>query len=285
MQRLLFCGVLAVLAAYAQAADVVKYIANNTGVSEEYYLEVIDTALKLTEPKYGAYKIEVTYEQLSSERKHELLVSGERLNVDRIVGFHQTRGPRGALLHINVPLLRGFMGYRIPLIRRESQSRFDQVKNLDDLRKIPLGFGKGWEGYIYRQNGFNLTEPLTFELLLKMLAGGRYDFIPLSAIEIEDKYEIDHQSFDKLIPEQHLLIYTQMPNYFYVSPQVPALAERLNVGLKAMQADGRLNKIFEKYFSARLKRLHLKDRRVIEISNPQDDGSLGGLDRSELEKY
>ncbi len=285
MWRLLLGGMLSFLATYAQATDVVKYIANNVGISEDYYLDVIETALKITEPKYGAYKVEVSYEQLSSERKQELLVLGERLNIDRIVGFHKTHGPRNTLLHINVPLLRGFMGYRILLIRRDSQARFDAVKNIDDLRKIPLGFGKGWEGYIYRKNGFNLTEPISFDSLLKMLAGNRYDFIPLSAIEIEDKYEIDHQPIDRLVPEQHLLIHTQMPNYFYVSPQAPVLAARLNLGLKTMQADGTLTKIFEKHFASRLKRLHLKERQIIEIPNPENDGSLKELDRSELEKY
>ena len=285
MRKLIVIFTLTFASAYSNAVEVVKYIANNSGVAEDYYLEVLETALKITESKYGAYRIDFTHEQLSSERKHELLITGERLNIDRIVGFHQPTGRRSALLYVNVPLLRGFMGYRIALIRSQTQARFDQVNNLDDLRKISLGLGKGWEGYIYKENGFNVNEPLNFDSLLKMLAGKRYDFVPLSAIEIEDTYKIDPEPIDKLVPEQHLLIHTELPNYFYISPQAPVLAERLTLGLKTMQSNGSLNKIFEKHFSARLKRLDLKHRRVIEIPNSQDDGSLKTLEFDELEKY
>jgi ABC-type amino acid transport substrate-binding protein len=163
--------------------------------------------------------------------------------------------------------------------------RFDKVKTLEDLRKISLGLGKGWEGYIYKTNGFNLTEPVTFDLLLKMLAGGRYDFVPLSTVEIQDSYEVDHQPLNNLVPEQHLLICTQLPNYFYVSPQAPKLAERLRQGLKLMQSNGSLNELFDKHFAQRLKRLNLKNRRVIVIPNPQDDGSLGQFDIKNLGPY
>ncbi len=286
MRLLIFlCTLLMCCAGAAEPVLMVKYIGNNSGVKEDYYLELIDAALKTTEPKFGAYKVNFVREQLTSQRKHELLVSGERLNIDRLVGFHNNAGPRSVLLQIKMPLLRGFMGYRIPLIRRDSQAAFDRVNTLDDLRKIPLGLGKGWEGYIYQKNGFNLTEPINFETLLKMLAGGRYDFVPLSAIEIEDYYQIDNQTLDSLVPENHILIHTALPNYFYVSPNAPELATRLNAGFKQLQKNGGMNKIFDKYFLARLQKLNLPNRKIIEIPNPEDDGSLGRVDHKLLKVY
>jgi hypothetical protein len=272
-------------ASFAQSVLTVKYIGNNSGVKEDYYLELIDAALKITEPHFGPYKIDFVQEQLTSQRKHELLVTGERLNIDRLVGFHNNAGPRSVLLQVKMPLLRGFMGYRVPLIRRDKQTVFDHVNTLDDLKKIPLGLGKGWEGYIYQKNGFNLTEPINFETLLKMLAGGRFDFVPLSAIEIEDNYQIDTQTLDILVPENHILIHTALPNYFYVSPNAPELASRLNIGLKELQKNGQMNKIFDKYFLLRLKKLNLGKRKIIEIPNPEDDGSLGPIDHSVLKAY
>jgi hypothetical protein len=269
----------------ARAEVVAKYVGNNLGLDETYYLELIECALRATESRYGAYKVEYSQAAISSERKRELLIAGERLNVDRLVGFHSPTGPRSALLFVNIPLLRNFMSYRIPLIRGENQARFDQVKNLDDLRKIPMGLGKGWEGYIYQRNGFNLSEPVNFESLLKMLAGGRYDFVPLSAIEIEDKYKINQQVIDQLAPEKHLLIYSPLPNYFYVSPQAPELAMRLRIGLKQMQNDGSMDRIFEKHFGERLRKLHLSQRQLIEIPNPEDDGSLKHDVRKSIQNY
>ena len=52
-----------------------------------------------------------------------------------------------------------------------------------------------------------------------------------------------------------------------------------------MEADGTMTKIFDKYFSARLKKLHLSGRTVIEIPNPEDDGSVGKMDFSVLKSY
>lgn len=88
------------------ATVVAKYLGNNAGLDEAYYLELIETALRVTEAKYGAYLVEFSQTPLSSERKHELLVAGERLNIDRIVGFHEPTGARSTLLFVNVPLVR-----------------------------------------------------------------------------------------------------------------------------------------------------------------------------------
>ena len=281
---LFLCFVLIYSSEAAASLLVVKYVGNNAGVDEDYYVELLDTALKTTEPSFGPYRIEFSRESLSSDRKRELLVAGDRVNVDRLVGFHTTKGPRAALLFVNVPLLRNFMGYRIPLIRRGTQERFDQVKTLADLKQLSLGLGKGWEGFIYQHNGFNLYEPITFELLLKMLAGGRYDFVPLAATEIQQTYKIGADEIP-VTPEQHLLIHTPLPQYFYVSQQCPLLAKRLRIGLKAMEDDGRMKSIFDKYFAQSLKELRLQDRVIIEVPNPDDDGSLPAISAEEFKSY
>ena len=261
------------------AADeplLVKYLGNNTAsISEDYYLAIIDAALKATESTYGPYQLVFTLEQLSTERKHDLLVAGEKVNIDRLVGFPNQKGSRRGLTLIDIPLLNGFMGYRILLIRKEDQQRFSDIKTLDALCELPMGFSKGWEGHVYKHNGFTVVEPLNITLLLKMLAGKRYAFVPLSAIEIDDHYEIDGTSINNLVPEQTLLIYMPLPVYFYVSPEQPVLADRLTTGLKYLQENGQLNNIFNEHFGERLKRLRLSERTLIELSNPDDDGSLG----------
>jgi hypothetical protein len=282
----LIVSLLPLRTALADEPLLVKYLGNNTAsISEDYYLAIIDAALKTTESTYGPYQLVFTQEQLSSERKHDLLVVGEKVNVDRLVGFPTQKGPRKGLIRIGLPLLNGFMGYRILLIRKEDQSRFSSIKTLDELHKLPMGFGKGWEGHVYKYNGFSVAEPLTMTLLLKMLAGKRYFFVPLSVIEIDDHYAIDGQSVDNLVPEQSLLIYMPLPVYFYVSPEQPVLADRLTVGLKYLQESGQLDKIFKAHFSERLKRLHLSERTLIELSNPDDDGSLELVNHALLREF
>lgn len=283
------CVIISLLPLRIALADeplLVKYLGNNTAsISEDYYLAIIDAALKATESTYGPYQLVFTQEQLSSERKHELLVAGEKVNIDRLVGFPNQKGPREGLIRIGLPVLNGFMGYRILLIRREDQTRFSSIKTLEELQKLSMGFGKGWEGHVYKHNGFSVAEPLNMTMLLKMLAGKRYFFVPLSVIEIDDHYAIDGKPVDSLVPEQSLLIYMPLPVYFYVSPEQPILADRITVGLKYLQENGQLDKIFKDHFSERLKRLRLSERTLIELSNPDDDGSLGVVNHALLREF
>lgn len=252
---------------------VVKYLGSTPSVDESYYLALIEQALTATDD-LGPYKVEYSQRELSSERKQDLLVEGDQLNIDRLVGFEDRLGLRRGLIKVKQPLLFGFMGFRVPLIRADTQAMFNQINSYEQLKKIPLGLGKGWEGYIYRRQGFPLSEPINMTLLLKMLAGGRFDYVPLSAIEIEDNYSIDGKLVASLKPERHLLIHLPQPVYFYVSPDAPALAARLEAGLGQLRDQGVMWRLFKQYFGERLQRLNLKQRQVIEVPNPEDDGSL-----------
>lgn len=177
------------------------------------------------------------------------------------------------------------MGYRILLIRAENQTRFSAISTLEELRYLPMGFGKRWEGHVYKYNGFTVAETTNVEMMLKMLAGKRYAFIPLSVIEIEDSYEIGGVKVDALVPEKTLLIYMPLPVYFYVSPTEPVLAERLTKGLRALKASGEIDNIFAEHFSNRLQRLNLSQRKIIELGNPDNDGSLGLPDHRILQRF
>jgi hypothetical protein len=264
---------------------VVKYISANPGVKEDYYLELIRTALTVTEASFGPFRIDASEELLSAMRKNEMLLTGDRLNISKMTGFERENHPGHGALKVNVPLLQGFLGFRIPLIRKASQPSFNAINTLEDLRSIPLGLGSGWEGYVYKKNGFLLTESLNMTVLLKMLVAGRFDFVPLGATEVEDHYQVEGVSIDSLTPENHLLIYMPMPIFFYVNAKLPELAQRLYVGLKKMEADGSMTKIFNKYYAARLKNLHIAQRTIIKIPNPEDDGSLGAMNFSLLKEY
>lgn len=274
-----------VVAEQATQITQVKYIGNNSAIREDYYIALIDAALKATENDYGAYQITYLQEPLASERKHELLVSGEKLNIDRLVGFPTDDGPRKGLLRVDIPILNGFMGYRALLIRAENQTRFSAISKLDELLELPMGFGKGWEGDVYKHNGFTVAETTNVDMMLKMLAGKRYAFIPLSVIEIEDNYEIEGVRVDALVPEKTLLIYMPLPVYFYVSPTEPILAERLTKGLRTLKASGEIDNIFMAHFSERLRRLNLSRRNIIELTNPDNDGSIGVPDHRVLQRF
>lgn len=263
----------------------VKYIGNNQQVSEQYYLDLIDAALALTRASHGDYQIHFAQEDLSSERKHELLIAGEKLNIDRLVGFPAGLGPRTKLVCIERPILKGAMGYRVLLIHKNNQEKFDQVNSLETLNKLPMGFGRGWEGHVYAHNQFTLIEAHTMTNLLKMLAGQRYSFVPLSIIEVEDNYQLDGKPAENLVIEKNFLLYMPLPVYFCVSPTAPELAERLQIGLDALDKSGAMDELFRKHFGARLARLTLAKRRLIQLENPDANGNYPKANHQWLNNY
>ncbi len=281
----LVCLLLMTARVLALEPMVVKYISSNVGIKEDYYLELVDTALKTTEATYGAYRIDYSEELLSTALRRELVLKGDKMNIDRIAGFNKKALLRGGVIKVSVPLLRGFMGYRIPLIRRSDQARFDAVTSVADLRKLALGLCIGWEGDIYQKDNFFVTETSNMMMLLEMLVARHIDFVPLGATEIENFYQVDNQPVNSLGPENRLLIYLPLPNYFYISPRYPELAKRLSAGLKQMEADGRLETIFDKYYAERLRNLHLSQRTIIEVPNFEDDGSYPKMDHTKLKNY
>lgn len=281
----LFAAFFCSLAAFAEEPFVVKYIGSNPGIKEDYYLELIDAALKATEDTHGSYRIAFSEAPITSKRKREMLLSGDRINIDRLSGFPSQQDLRQGIIKVNYPLLHNMLSYRVPLIKKGGQVRFDNVKSLRDLRNLSVGMGQGWEGDIYKSNGFNLVVAPNTVLLLKMLVVGRYDFLPLSAVEIEDFYKIDEQVIGELVSEKNLLICSPLPVFFYVSASFPLLAERLRIGLEKIDANGQEDKIFEKYFSEKLKKLNLSKRIIFELQNPENDGTFYIKSHAILERY
>lgn len=263
---------------------VVKYIGNNSGLWDQYYLDLIEAALKITANE-GPYRIDYTDEALSTLRKRELLAAGVRVNIDRMTGFNSLHNPQDGFIRVKVPLMRGIHGFRVLLIRSQQQSEFDKVKTLADLRKLTMGFGRGWEGYLYQHEGINVMDAQDMSALLKMLAAGRFDYIPLAATEIEDSFSIDNKPVSSLVAEKHLLLYMPLPIFFYVSDKTPELAKRIEKGLLVMDERGEMKAIFDKYFAERLKKLHLSQRTIIQIPNFEDDGSAGTMDKEFLKDY
>lgn len=264
----LFC--LTLSAAASATGDVlqVKYIGNNHQVSEQYYLALIAAALETTRASHGPYHINFSEQTLPSERKHELLIAGDAVNIDRLVGFPVAQGPRLKLLRVDHPILQGAMGYRVLMIHKNKQARFNKIHSLNELRQLRMGFGRGWEGHVYTHNGLNVTESLNMSSLLKMLAAQRYAFVPLSIIEVEDNYLLDGRRANNLMIEKNLLLYMPLPVYFYVSPSAPELAERLQSGLQTLSKSGAMDDLFRQHFGSRLQRLNLSKRRLIKLQNP-----------------
>lgn len=174
-----------------------------------------------------------------------------------------------SLTAIRMPLLKGLMGYRVLVIRKEDEAKFKHIKTLRDLQGLKVGQGIHWpDTDILQANKFQTVEALLKENLYKMLAAKRFDFFPRSITEMY--LEEDFVRAYNLMVEPHLLLHYPTDFYFFVNKQNVELAERLRKGWAIVQKNGEFEKFFTnaQRIQAAMAILQGPPRIVIELDNP-----------------
>jgi len=168
---------------------------------------------------------------------------------------------------IRIPLFKGLFGYRVLLIRKQEQARFEQVKTVADLAKFLGGQGTHWpDTLILQANGLRVTTAETTESLFRMINAKRFDYFPRGISEAW--FELLQRQEANLVVEENLLLYYPADIYFFVNKENEALAQRIEKGMEALIDNGKFDQFFYNHprVSSGLERL--KNRRIIELKNP-----------------
>ncbi|WP_323503187.1 amino acid ABC transporter substrate-binding protein [Undibacterium sp. CCC2.1] len=229
-------------------------------------IEILKTALKKTRSTHGDYLC-IPSPVLMPKKRFLIELQQPTHSID-IAWNPTSEALESELTPIRIPLRKGLLGYRIALIRREDQVRFDQVNSIEDLKKFTLGQGNGWvDNAIYQAAGI-MTLEAQYSQLIKMLAAQRFDFFPRGVSEVESEYQANHLAYPELAIENNLLLYYPFPDYFFFNHADTALKNRIESGLRIMQKDGSFDRIFNKYNLATIQKLKLKQRRLLRLNNP-----------------
>jgi hypothetical protein len=173
------------------------------------------------------------------------------------------------LIPIRIPIEKGMLGYRIFIIRKGDQARFDQVKSLADLKALRAGQGRFWgDTAVLKAAGLPVVTPVKYPNLFPMLEGGRFDYFPRAVHEPWSEVE-QHKDLN-LVVEKHILLVYPFAMYFFVSRDKPQLAEAIRSGFETAIRDGSYDKLFygNPLVANALSQSRLKDRLVIRIPNP-----------------
>lgn len=161
------------------------------------------------------------------------------------------------------------LGYRIFIIRKGDQALFDQVRNLDDLKRLRAGQGRFWgDTAVLKAAGLDVVTPVKYSSLFPMLAGGRFDYFP-RAIH-EPWSEVASQKDLDLVVEKRILLVYPFAMYLFVAKENPALARKIEKGFELAIADGSFDKLFYGHPVVRTAILDsdLRHRFVLRIPNP-----------------
>jgi len=237
---------------------------------DDYQYQVLELALEKSAAAYGPWRAERVYLEMTPARAIRSVNAGIRVNVragpwaesKEIYGQTKPETP------VPFPLLKNLLGHRQLIIRREDQAKFETMSPAE-LAKNVAGQGVDWvDARIYRHNEFRVNASAPTFSLLRMLDNKRFDYLPMSVLEIPAIVAGDAFDTNKFTVVEHLLIYYPHPIVFRTSNQQPILAERLTYGLQAAKADGSFDALFDEYYGEIVRQLQGQHPMLVSLDNP-----------------
>ncbi len=242
-------------------ADALRVVISDDG-QFNYMETLVRTALEA-----AGQSVVIEAGPLMPQPRLEAALGSGRLSVHT---FLRTAARDAALLPVPVGVTQGLMGRRILLIRPGDQAKFSTVRSLADLQALNLvaGFGASWfDLAIWRANGLRTYgQDGDWRVLFRMVASGErgVDYLALGAAQV--RYETAQRP--EIAIEQTLVLDYGADLIFYVSPHHAALAPPLARGMAVIEADGRLERLVDRYFGQAVGELGLGTRRVIRLQRP-----------------
>ena len=229
---------------------------------DRYTISVLKLVVSKLDGKYTMKEIPA---ELTQERTIEMVQQGD---VD-VYWMASSPEAERLLLPVRFPLMKGLLGHRISIINREDQARFDQIKSLQDAKRVRFGQGRSWpDTKILRSNNFEVVTSNKYQGLFHMVDGGRFDAFPRGVLEawseVAGKPELD------LAVEKKLLFVYRLPVYFFVREDRKELAADLREALDRSLQDGSMDEFFfsNPLIKDALEKSDLKDRIAFYLENP-----------------
>jgi len=254
---------------YCQANDKVIIYVKPEGINDnrsEYFVKLLELALEKTATQLNTTHLKATPSTMKQGRAIHELAQGRTIDIVWTV-TSITREKK--LLPIRIPLLKGLLGHRVLIIRKEDKNKFAAVNNIKDLQRFAAGQGHDWpDTKILRANQFTVSTTSSYDGLFEMLEAQRFDFFPRGINEAWQ--ELETQENPGLIVEDHILLYYPSPIYFFVNNNNQMLANRIEEGLKRSIEDGSFNQLFYSYHVHKkmFQAGNIKQRQMILLHNP-----------------
>lgn len=251
----------------AAALDtVITFAPHPSDKRHDYPLALLELALRKTVSDFGPFNLLKSYGGSTRNRTLTELIEGKRLNV----AVAATRPEwENKTIPVRIPILKDLLDYRLLLVTRENVRRFAHIRTYSDLKTVRFGTRIQWTTTrILKGHGFRVVTSPNFEGLFGMLSYGRCDAMIRGLFEIYDEYETHSKDYPNLMIEPTLALRLPTPSFFFVSPETPRLARRIEAGLRRAQKDGSFDALFKEYFGDNKVKAGLEGRRIIQIPNP-----------------
>jgi hypothetical protein len=232
----------------------------------DFVLAVLELSLGKTAAAGSTDTVMRLPAQMQARRISELLAD----NLDVAVAIGSKDLQDGPTLFLPIPLQRGMLGWRLLLVNKAVAPRLAQVRTLEQLRPLRLGYPRAFADYgIMEAAGFNIVYAGGYESLFRMLELGRLDWVSRGVGEVFAELDaLERRGVSGIVMDPSLALRYKADWFFIVNPRKPELARRIQQGLELAMRDGSYDRLFDGYFGAILAAARLEQRRIIELDNP-----------------
>ena len=172
---------------------------------------------------------------------------------------------------IRYPLYRGFTGYRVFIIHKESQANFDRVRSLQDLGFFTGLQGLGWSDIgVLEQAGLKQIEA-QYDNIFERINRHKGDYFSRSIYEVFLELDARSITLPDLTAEKKVLLVYPFAMFFFTGKENSELANALEKGFEVSYQDGSFEEFFYNHPDIKgvMERVDLDARTRIEIPNPQ----------------
>lgn len=147
---------------------------------------------------------------------------------------------------IKIPLLKGLLGFRVLVINKDDEKKFDNITTINQLKKLTACQGTYWpDTYILENSNFNVIKNTNYESMFLQVSKKRCDYFPRGIHEGYSEVLKRTNEYPSLMLYDKIIIYYPFPMYFFVSKENEFLAEKIQKGLIKMIKDGSFDKHLE----------------------------------------
>jgi hypothetical protein len=247
---------------FTQARDI-EYPARfaEIGPNRNYVLPLLEQALSHSE---RPYRLQPNTTSIREGRALRILTENSELD---IVWTMTTKEREIKLRAIPIPLFKGLIGWRIPLISHSNLDLFKAANTEKSVSMLRAGQVHDWpDTQILKWNHFSVESSSTYEGLFKMLASRRIDYYPRSALEVWTEFE--ERKHLTLAVDQHLVLQYPAAVYFFVRNDDEVLAGDLLKGLEKMIASGEFDRLFWERHGEQIRLSKFNNRHRVQLVNP-----------------
>ena len=209
-------------------------------------------------------------EMCISESSYKMSISRQQLQVenDQLDVLWTSADLKDSLSPIRIPIFKGFLGYRLLVIRQGGQVVFNRINSLTDLKDFTAGLGRYWgDTLILFQAGIPMITTQAGDRLWEMLANKRFDYFPLAIHEPWE--ELNARSKLNLTTEKNILLSYPSGLYFHVNKSNVKLFNLISSGMKLAVKDGSYNKLIQQSTMIKntVKFANIAQRKLIKLDN------------------